>query len=77
MADNIVFMPASRRSTLAPVAAQACIELLAQTIGFLDKQTERAGKLLGGDPTCNFLRAIEAHVATELDAHLQLKGGQS
>jgi hypothetical protein len=48
-----------------------------QTIGFLDEQIERAGKLLGGDPTCHFLRAIEAHVETELDARLQLRGGQS
>jgi hypothetical protein len=77
MTDNIVRMPASRGTKLDAKTAQAYTELLAQTIGFLDKQIERAGKLLGGDPTCHFLRAIEAHVETELDARLQLRGGQS
>jgi hypothetical protein len=76
MTDNIVRMPASRGTKLDAKTAQAYTELLAQTIGFLDKQIERAGKLLGGDPTCHFLRAIEAHVETELDARLQSRGGQ-
>jgi hypothetical protein len=77
MTDNIVHMPALRGTKLDAKTAQAYTESLAQTIGFLDKQTERAGKLLGSDPTFNFLRAIEAHIATELDARLQLKDGQS
>ena len=76
MADNIVRMPAPGGKTLDPTA-QAYTELLAQTIGFLDKQIERAGKLPGADPTCHFLRAIEAHVETELDARLQSQGGRS
>ena len=77
MPDNIVCMPASRGRTLDPETAQASTELLAQTIGFFDKQIERAGKLPGADPTYHFLRAIEAHVETELDARVQLRGGQS
>jgi hypothetical protein len=47
MADNILLMPASRATTLDADTAQACIELLALTIGFLDKQIERAEELLG------------------------------
>jgi hypothetical protein len=70
-------MPASRGRTLDPKTAQAYMELLVQTIWLLDKQIERAGNLLGADPTCHFLRAIEAHVETELDARVQLRGGQS
>ena len=76
MTDNIVRMPASRGTKLDAKTVQAYTELLVQTIGFLDKQIERAGKL-GGDPTCHFLRAIEAHVETELDARLQSQGGRS
>jgi hypothetical protein len=77
MVDNIVLMPASRRSTLAPVAAQACIELLAQTILQLDKQIERAEELLGADRADLFLRAIEAHVADKVRAMSQLQSNQS
>jgi hypothetical protein len=77
MTDNIVRMPAPRGTTLDPETAQAYTELLVQTIWFLDRQIERAGKLPGADPTCHFLRAIEAHVETELDARLQLQGDQS
>jgi hypothetical protein len=76
MTDKIVRMPASRGTTLDPKTAQAYTELLVLTIGFLDKQIERAGKLPGADTRRHFLRAIEAHVATELDS-LQLQGGQS
>jgi hypothetical protein len=75
--NNIVLMPASRGTTLTPEAAEACTELLVLTIGFLDKQIERAGKLLGGDPTRHFLRAIEAHIETELNRPVELQGGQS
>ena len=77
MTDNIVRMPASRGTKLDAKTVQAYTELLVQTIGFLDKQIERAGKLPGGDPRCHFLRAIEAHVETELDARLQSQGGRS
>ena len=49
MADKIVLMPSSRWTTLGPEAAQACTELLAQTIWLLDKQIEHAGELLGAD----------------------------
>ena len=77
MADNIVRMPWSRGTTLDPKTAQACAELLAQTIGLLDKQIERAEELLGADRVHHFLRAIEAHVADKLDASLQLQGNQS
>ena len=77
MTDNIVRMPAPHGTKLDAKTVQAYTELLVQTIGFLDKQIERAGKLPGGDPTCHFLRAIEAHVETELDARLQSQGGRS
>ena len=77
MTDNIVRMPASRGTKLDAKTVQAYTELLVQTIGFLDKQIERVGKLPGGDPTCHFLRAIEAHVETELDARLQSQGDRS
>lgn len=77
MTDNIVRMPASRGTKLDAKTVQAYTELLVQTIGFLDKQIERAGKLVDGDSTCHFLRAIEAHVETELDARLQSQGGRS
>jgi hypothetical protein len=70
MTDKIVRMPASGGTILDPQTAQAYTELLVLTIGFLDEQIERAGKLLGGDPTCHFLRAIEAHVEAELNARL-------
>jgi hypothetical protein len=76
MTDKIVRMPASRGTILDPKTAQAYTELLVLTIGFLDKQIERAGELPGADTRCHFLRAIEAHIATELDS-LQLQGGQS
>jgi hypothetical protein len=46
MNDNIVRRPASRGAKLDAKTAQAYTELLAQTIGFLDEQIERAGKLL-------------------------------
>ena len=76
MADNIVLMPSSCWTTLAPEAAQACTELLAQTIWLLDKQIERAEELLGADRARLFLRAIDAHVADKLDASLQLQGNR-
>jgi hypothetical protein len=75
MTDKIVHM-ASRGTTLDPKTAQAYTELLVLTIGFLDQHIERAGKLPGADTRRHFLRAIEAHIATELDS-LQLLGGQS
>ena len=71
VADNIVLMPASRGSTLAPEAAQACTELLAQTIRLLDKQIKRAEELLGADRARLFLHAIDAHIADKLGASLQ------
>jgi hypothetical protein len=77
VADNIVLLPASRGTTLAPQAAQACIELLVLTIGFLDKQIERAEALLGADRAHLFLRAIHAHIVGKLDASLQSQGNQS
>jgi hypothetical protein len=76
MADNDVLTP-TFGTMLAPQVAQACTELLAHTIGFLDKQIERAEELLGADRAHLFLRAIDAHIATELDARLQLRDGQS
>jgi hypothetical protein len=77
MNDNIVRMPASRGRTLDPETARAYAELLIQTIGSLDKQIERAEKLPGAYRTYYFLRAIKAHVETELDARVQLRGSQS
>jgi hypothetical protein len=77
MADNIVRMPASRGTTLDPKTAQACTELLVQTIGFLDKQIERAEELLGADQAHIFLRVIDAHVVDKLDASLRSQGNQS
>jgi hypothetical protein len=77
MADKIVLMPSSRWTTLGPEAAQACTELLAQTIEFLDRQIERAEELLGADRAHLFLRAIDAHVADKLGASLQSQGNQS
>ena len=67
MADNIVRMPLPRGTTLDPETAQACTVLLAQTIGLLDKQIERAEGLLGADSAHLFLRAIDAHVADKLE----------
>jgi hypothetical protein len=75
MADDIVGMPASRGTTTE--SAQACTELLTQTIGLLDKQIERAEQLLGADRAHLFLRAIHAHVADKLEASLQWPGNQS
>jgi hypothetical protein len=77
MADNIVRMPGSRGTMLDPETAQACTELLAQTIWLLDKQIARAEELVGADGAHHFLRAIEAHVADKLDGRLQLQGNQS
>jgi hypothetical protein len=77
MADNIVRMPASRETTLDPETTQACTELLVQTIGFLDKQIERAEELLGADQAHLFLRVIDAHVVDKLDASLRSQGNQS
>jgi hypothetical protein len=51
-------------------AVRACAELLAETIGLLDQQIERAEKLLGADRAHLFLRAIKEHVADKL----QLQG---
>jgi hypothetical protein len=77
MTDNVVRMPASRGTRLDPETAQACAELLAQTIWLLDKQIESAEELLGADRAHLFLRAIEAHVVDKLDGRLQLLGNQS
>jgi hypothetical protein len=77
MADNILLMPASFGTMLAPQTTQAGTELLAQTIWQLDKQIERAEELLGADRAHLFLRAIDAHVADKLGASLQLQGNQS
>jgi hypothetical protein len=77
MADNIVLIPSSRGTMSAPQTAQACTELLAQTIWLLDKQIERAEELLGADRAHLFLRAIDAHVVDKLGASLQLRGNQS
>jgi len=74
MADNIVGVSASRGTTLEPETAQACIELLAQTIWHLDKQIERAEELLGAHGAHLFLRAIDAHVANKLRASFNLQG---
>jgi hypothetical protein len=52
---------------LDPEAAQACTELLSQTIWLLDKQIERAEDLLGNDPAHHFVRAIETHMVNKLD----------
>jgi hypothetical protein len=77
MADNLVLMPASRGTTLAPQTAQACTELLAQTIWLLDERIERAEELLGADRAHLFLRAIDAHITDKLGASLQSQGNQS
>jgi hypothetical protein len=77
MADNIVRMPTSRGTTLDPKAAQACTELLVETIWHLDKQIERVEELLGAHGAHLFLRAIDAHVADKLHASLQLQRNQS
>jgi hypothetical protein len=77
MPDNIVLMPTSRGTTLTREAAQACTELLVLTIGFLDKQIERAEELLGADQAHLFLRVIDAHVVDKLDASLRSQGNQS
>jgi hypothetical protein len=77
MADNIVRMPASGGTILDPKTAQACAELLAQTIWQLDQQIERAEELLGADRAHLFLRAIESHVADKLGASLRLQSKQS
>ena len=58
---------------LDPKVARASVELLAETIGLLDKQVERAEELLGADRAHLFLRAIEEHVADKL----RLQGNQS
>jgi hypothetical protein len=55
-------------TTLDPETAQACAELLAQTIWLLDKRIERSEELLGPDRAHLFLRAIKAHVADKLRA---------
>jgi hypothetical protein len=59
---------------LDPETAQACAELLAQTVWLLDKQIESAEELLGADRAHLFLRAIGAHVADKLQA---MEGNQS
>jgi hypothetical protein len=71
MADNIVLMPTSPGSTLAPEAARACTKSLPQTIWLLDKQIERAEQLLGANRVHLFLHAIGAHVVDKLDAQSQ------
>ena len=77
MADNIVLLPASRGTTLAPETAQAYTELLVRTIWLLDKEIEGAEQLLGADRAHHFLRAIEAHVVDKLDKGRQLRSHQS
>jgi hypothetical protein len=77
MTDNIVRMRGSRETILDPQTAQSCTELLAQTIGLLDKQIERAEELLGADRVHYFLRAIDEYVVDKLHASLQLRGNQS
>jgi hypothetical protein len=77
MADKILLMAASRGTMLAPRAAQACTELLAQAIGFLDNQIERAEEPQGADRAQLFLRAISAHIADKLAASSLLPGNQS
>jgi hypothetical protein len=77
MAGNIVLMPTSRGTMLDPKTAQACAELLAETIWLLDKQIELAAELLGADRARLFLRAIEEHVADKLEGRWQLRGNQS
>jgi hypothetical protein len=77
MTDNIVRLPASRGTTLESETAQAYTELLVQTIWLLDKQIECARQLPGADPGRHFLRAVEAHIETELDNHAQLQDGLS
>jgi hypothetical protein len=77
MADNIVRMMASPRTTLNLETAQACTELLVQTICFIEGQVERAEELLGANRAHLFLRAIDMLVADKLHASLQLHGDQS
>jgi hypothetical protein len=63
MLDNVVLMCPAHGAISDPQTAQACTELLAETISLIDKQIERAEKLLGTDRAHLFLRAIKAHVA--------------
>jgi hypothetical protein len=55
---------------LDPETEQDCAELLAETIGLLDQQIERAEELLGADRAHLVLRAIKEYVADKL----QLQG---
>jgi hypothetical protein len=75
--NKIVRIPALGESILDPKTKQACTGLLAQTIWQLDKQIERAEELLGADRLHLFLRAIRAHIETELDTRLNLPRGRS
>jgi hypothetical protein len=77
MTDRIVRIPALGEAILDPKTKQACTELLEQTSRELDKQIKRAGELLGADRVHLFLRAIGAHIETELDTRLKLPPGQS
>jgi hypothetical protein len=76
-ADNIVPMSASRSTMLDARASQACTELLAETIGLLDKQIERAEGLLGANRAHLFLRAIDSHLADKLSASCRMQRQQS
>jgi hypothetical protein len=77
MPDKIVRMPASTERILDAQTAQTCTELLAQAIWQLDTEIERAEELLGTDQVHLFLRAIKAHIETELDTRLKLPRIQS
>jgi hypothetical protein len=77
MLGNIVVMFPVREARLSPQTAEACTELLAQTIEFLDKQIVSAKELLSTDRAHLLLRAIEAHIADKLGASLTIPGEQS
>ena len=77
MTDKIARMPASGKTILEVQTAQTFTELLAQAIWQLDTEIERAEELLGTDRVHLFLRAIGAHIDTELNKRLKLLRGQS
>jgi hypothetical protein len=77
MTDKIVRMPASAETILDAQTAQTCTELLAHAIWQLDTEIERAEELLGTDRVHLFLRAIGAHIDTELKTRIKLPRGQS
>jgi hypothetical protein len=77
MLDNVLLIYPSRRAILDPQTAKACSELLAQAIGFVDKQIERAGELVGTDQAHLFIDAIASHLADKLSRSSELQGNQS